>query len=100
MWTFRHTGRSEITLIEILLREDRVGTTFELVPGGNISRPDNDTFDIVGSSLQAGVSYVVGVRASNGLGVSELSVSRIPDLIIGMKNRNLSPHRITLMNTN
>ena len=86
-WEFLHTGGSDIELIEILLRESRDGAPFELVTGGNFTRPLNDSFLIGGSELQAGQSYEVGVRATNDLGVSELTVSQIPDSTVGMFNR-------------
>lgn len=87
-WYFLHTGASDIDLIEILFREDIIGTSIELVSGGNISRPENDTFLISGSYLQAGLSYQVAVRASNEFGVSRNTLSEILQSPVGMFNRS------------
>ena len=86
-WSFLHTGGSDIEQIEILLRESRDEALFELVAGGNIPRPLNDSFLISGSGLKAGRSYEVGVRASNEIGTSSLAVSGTLESAIGMFNR-------------
>ena len=85
-WFFLHTGGSDIDQVEILLRPDMDGSTFELVQ--NTSRSSNDTFLIRGELLQAGVSYLVGVRAGNEFGVSELTVSDTLEATIGMLIEN------------
>ena len=87
-WAFLHTGGSELQLVQIRIREDREGASFELVPGGNLSRPLSNMFVIDGSNLQAGASYEVEVRATNELGVSEPIVSEILESRVGMFNRN------------
>ena len=87
-WAFLHTGGSDLQLVEILLRENRDGATFELVPGGNLSQPLGNSFVIGGSNVKAGVGYEVAVRATNELGVSEPIVSQIQESRIGMFNRS------------
>lgn len=69
-WDFLHTGGSTIDQVEISLREGTDGRQFKVVLNRNISQPENDTFLINGTYLQAGLSYQVEVRATNQFGVS------------------------------
>ena len=82
-WEFLHTGGSEINQVEIFLRQEP-DSPFELVPGGNISRPLNNTFVISGQYLGAGLSYQAAVRVANELGVSEQAESERLDSPVGM----------------
>lgn len=84
-WGYLHTGGLNITLVEILLREkDREDSAFVLVPGGTIREPSNESFLISGRYLEAGVSYLLGVRAGNEFGVSDLTVSKPQTATVGM----------------
>ena len=77
-WSFLHTGGSDIDQVEILLMTD--GSTVHR----NTSRSSDNTFLIGGELLQAGVSYQVGVRASNEFGVSDLTLSETLESTVGM----------------
>lgn len=87
-WLFLHTGGSTIDQVEILLRLNTDSSSFELVLGGNISRPSDDMFLISGRYLQAGLSYQVGVRATNEFGVSSLTTSETLESTVGMFTDN------------
>ena len=84
LWDFVHTGGLNITLVEILLRENRDDSSFVVVPGGNLSRPSNNSFLVSGSNLRAGLTYQIAVRASNGFGVSDLNISEPQTATVGM----------------
>ena len=79
LWSFLHTGGSDIDQVEILLMTD--GST---VQHGNTSWSSDNTFLIGGELLEAGVSYQVGVRASNEFGVSDLTLSETLESTVGM----------------
>ena len=87
-WYFLHTGGADIELVEILIKEDTLGSLFELAPGGSLTALENSTFLIGGSSLQAGQSYQVAVRATNEFGVSIPTLSEILESTVGMFDRS------------